>query len=107
MKATLQAQHLSQITGSVKAEPEGNFTRVTVTFSKPPPHQQAITLMDGAQCTDQRVRTGSTIALNPPQGQVSSTLIQVPFSAFSSHSHTVDIRDATSNASFEQACGRF
>jgi hypothetical protein len=108
MKATIQARHISRITGSVRAEPEGKFTRVTVMFNAPrPTSPQALTLMNGAQCTDRLNRTASMIALNPPQGNVSSTIVQIPFSAFSSGSYVVDIRNATSNAQLAEACARF
>lgn len=107
MKATLQAQHLSRITGSVRAEPEGNYTRVTVTFNAPAPSgPQALTLHTGAECTDRLNRTASSITLNPPQGRISSTIVQIPFSAFRSQSYIVDIRNATANAALAQACGR-
>ena len=107
MKATLQARHLSRITGSLRAEPAGKFTRVTVIFNAPAPSApQALTLHSGAQCTDLLDRTASSITLNPPQGRVSSTIVQIPFSAFRSQSYVVDIRNATANAALAQACGR-
>ena len=107
--ATIQAKRvLSKITGTVRAEPVGKRTRVTVTFAAPGPSvPQALTLMNGAQCTDRLNRSATLISLNPPQGRVSSTIVNVPFSAFQSGAYAVDIRNATNNASLEEACARF
>lgn len=107
--ATIQAKRvLSKIAGTVRAEPVGKQTRVTVTFAAPGPSEpQALTLLNGAQCTDRLNRSAALISLNPPQGRVSSTIVNVPFSAFQSGAYSVDIRNATNNASLEEACARF
>ena len=107
--ATIQAKRvLSKIAGTVRAEPEGQGrTRVTVMFNAPPPAPQALTLMNGSQCTDHLDRSANLIALNPPQGRMSSTVVNIPFSAFRSRSYMVDIRNATTQADLEEACARF
>lgn len=106
MRATLQAQHASGIRGSVSAAPQGAGTKVQVTFSTPLATSKALTLMSGEQCTDVLHESATTIALNPPQGRVSSTIVAIPFSAFSSRTYVVDIRNATANANQAEACAR-
>jgi hypothetical protein len=108
MRATILARHISRITGSVTATPKGAGTMVTVRFRGPlPTGPEALTLMSGADCTDVLQHSARSIALNPPQGPVSSTLIAIPFSAFTSGSYVVDIRNATARANQADACARF
>lgn len=107
MRATLQARHGSAMTGNVSVTPHGANSMVTVTLSKPRSGaSHALTLISGSDCADALRRTPRAVTLNPANGQVSHTLVAIPFDAFSSHTFAVDVRDATGAAGQLEACGR-
>lgn len=107
VRATLEARHGSPIAGNVSVTPHGSASMVTITFTKPTTGaSHALDLVSGSDCADALRRAPRPTTLNPVNGQVSHTLVAIPFDAFSSGQYVVDVRSATTAAGQLEACGR-
>lgn len=101
-------RHAAKNAMKVTLTPRGTKTLVGVQFLQRPTMQRMhMSLHNGKDCHDAGGSSSRDVALNPiGTGQISRTLVAIPFKAFSDGHYMVDVRDATSRAQAVEACAR-
>lgn len=103
----LEERNASGISGTVTLSPQGNATMIHVTLFSAPSFLPALSLHSGFDCMDAPGSASRPIRLNPvSSGGVSQTIVAIPIGAFHSSHFVLDVRDATEQERFAQACAR-
>jgi hypothetical protein len=98
----------SGVPGSVALYPIGS-TRTRVVVTVPMTGLHRLTLYRASDCYDSVTRARALVALTPinnagVNAPSSSTIVNLPIGQLSSGNYVVDVRNATSQATFAEAC---
>lgn len=107
---TLHQLHGGDVFGTVQLQQIGRTrTAVILHFTGINAPQTVITLHQGTDCNDGRYAAlVPQIALNPVSSasQTSRTVVELPISKLESGNYLIDVRNATQQRQFAQACAR-